>query len=133
MESKNFNVSTTASSPLEYSKFIIIQRKNDLDEAWESYSKVKHAGTQSSLNIVTARTISLILSQYGYFERKINKERLEAINKILFNEHEPTEKELREILFDIARLLDKDRLTRFDTKNTYDGTRAELENKEHGN
>jgi hypothetical protein len=104
---------------------------NDLNEAWEYYSKQKHLGTTSGLNVVHARTESLFNALAPYLERKIDNKDFESTKKVLF-EYEPSEKRLREIFFLINKQLDIDRITRMDTKTVYDGTRVELENVEKG-
>jgi hypothetical protein len=129
-ENKNYNVTTSISNPIEYYKILILQRLNDLVEAWETYFKGKNSGTEISTSIIHARTVSLYLSLYAYLKRKSAKFTVD-IDKKLFD-REPTEKQLREIYVLINEQLDIDRLTRFDTKTTYDGTLAETENKHFG-
>lgn len=131
MENKkyNYDLTTSVSSPIEYYKILVLQRLNDLVEAWETYFKNKHTGLEVNLNIVHARTTSLYLSLSVYLKRKSDK--FTTVDKILF-ESEPHERELINIFRLISEQLDTDRLTRFDTKTTYDGTLAETENKHFG-
>jgi hypothetical protein len=132
MDSKNFNFTTSVSTPIEYYKILILQRLNDLNEAWESYSKIKHLGQEVDLNIIHARTESLFNALYPYLERKLPPESFAEMETNLFEHEQATEKELRTILNTIARQLDIDRITKMDTRNFYDGTRAETENQEFG-
>lgn len=127
MENKkyNYDLTTSVSSPIEYYKIIVLQRLNDLVEAWESYFKNKYTGVEVNLNIVHARTTSLYLCLITYLKRKSTK--FDNIDKQLF-EDEPNEKFLLRIFKLLNEQLDIDRLTRFDTKQTYDGTRVEMEN-----
>lgn len=125
------NLSATTSTPIEYYKILILQRLNDLNEAWEFYSKQKHSGTQSSMYVVHGRTESLFNALAPYLKRKIEPKLYEQIKHELFD-IEPSEKQLREIFFIINEQLDIDRITRMDTKNVYDGTRVEVENDEKG-
>jgi hypothetical protein len=131
MENKTYkyDLTTSVSTPIEYYKILILQRYNDLVEAWESYFKNKHTGVEVSINIIHARTTSLYLALITYLKRKSDK--FDKTDSILF-ESEPTEKQLLNIFKLINEQLDIDRLTRFDTKQTYDGTRVELENEASG-
>jgi hypothetical protein len=131
MENKNFNLTTSVSTPIEYYKVLILQRLNDLNEAWEHYSKGKHIGISVELNIVHARTESLYNALAPYLERKLPPEVILEMEKGLFID-EPNESDLRKYFFIINKQLDIDRVTRLDTKNVYDGTKIEDENKEFG-
>lgn len=131
MDNKNFNFTTSISTPVEYYKVLVLQRLNDLNEAWEMYSKQKHLGVSCELNVVHARTESLFNALAPYLERKLPPETVTEIHKRLF-EDEPNEKQLRDINFIITKQLDMDRITRMDTKTVYDGTRIESENQEFG-
>lgn len=132
VENKTYNSSlnATISNPLEYFKILVLQRVNDLTEAYETYYKNKHTGVETNLNVIHARTTSLYLCLYPYLRRK-NEKFNHIIDYTLF-EIEPNEKQLRDIFILINEQLDIDRLTRFDTKQTYDGTRAEIENEQFG-
>lgn len=134
MEIKSFagNVSTSVSTPIEYYKILVLQRLNDLNEGWESYSKQKHLGIQSDLNIVQARTESLYNALRPFLKRKFKEENIKEIDKTLFGDKEATEKQLRNIFNSISEQLDADRITRMDTRAVYDGTRVEEENKNFG-
>jgi hypothetical protein len=132
MDSKqNFNLTTSVSTPIEYYKILVLQRLNDLNEAWEMYAVNKYLGVPSNLNYVHARTESLFNALMPYLERKMEEKAIKSIMKILFTT-EPNEQQLREIFFDINRQLDIDRITRMDTKAVYDGTRVEVENNARG-
>lgn len=125
------NLSTSVSTPIEYYKILILQRLNDLNEAWEFYSKQKHNGIASSLNVVHARSESLFNALSPYLERKLPPQDYKNLKKQLF-EIEASEEQLRDIFYIINRQLDLDRITRMDTKNTYDSSRVEIENEESG-
>lgn len=130
VENYKHDLTTSVSTPIDYYKILILQRLNDLIEAWEVFYKGKHSGIEVSTNIVHARTTSLYLALYPYLKRKNNKIFIDT-DRILFNT-EPSEKELRDTFILLNTQLDIDRLTRFDTKTTYDGTSAETENKHFG-
>ena len=132
MENKSYkyDLTTSVSTPIEYYKILILQRLNDLVEAWEVFYKGKHTGVETQLNIVHARTTSLYLALVIYLKRKSDK--FKDTDNILFGKEEPTEKQLRDTFLLINTQLDIDRLTRFDTKQTYDGTRVENENEASG-
>lgn len=124
-------LTTTASSPMEYFKILVLQRLNDLVEAWEFYFKQKHLGTIANINVVHARTQTLLLILSAYGERKLEPEVYERMRKTLFN-IEPNEEQLLNTYFELNKQLDKDRITRMDTKTVYDGSRTEIENEEKG-
>lgn len=129
-KSYKYDLTTSVSSPIEYYKILVLQRLNDLVEAWEMYFKNKHTGLEISLNIVHARTTSLYLCLISYLKRK-SKDKFINVDKQLFDD-EPNEKVLLKVFTLLNEQLDIDRLTRFDTKQTYDGTRTETENEARG-
>ena len=131
MESKNFNLTTSVSTPIEYYKILVLQRLNDLNEAWEAYTINKYVGTPDNLNFVHARTQSLFYALAPYLQRKLGEKDFNKIRTVL-NSNEPKETELRDVFFIINMQLDLDRITRMDTKAVYDGTRVEVENNARG-
>lgn len=122
------NVSTTIGSPIEWYKLEVMRDVINVKEAWESYQKNDSIGVQTDLSVVLARTQSLFNSLYAYLKRKIPELEFKNIQKNLFVNKTQDLSVLREIFWTIQLQLDKDQITKLDTRKSYDGTRAEKEN-----
>lgn len=126
------NVQTTIGSPIEWYKLEVLRDVVNLKEAWEQYYKDKDQ-YPVDLNVITARTKSLFSSLVAYLNRKWSQDgKFDKIRKDLFGLVNPDEARLREIFFEIQIQLDKDNITKLDTRMLYDGTRVEHENKNFG-
>lgn len=129
MDTKNPNFTVSATAPVDFFKFLIIQRMDNLVTAWEEYW-IKKFNNIETTAYLRGRTIALFMEIMPYIKRK-NNDYDEAKN-ILFTKIEPSEKDLLKVFEIISTQLDADRLTRMDTKQVYDGTRVELENDAKG-
>ena len=118
------SLNATTSTPQNYYTTLIVQRLNDLVEAWESYYKNKGLGIEVNLNIVHARTNSIFLALLPYIKRKSIP--IDNTYKILF-EGEPNEKQLLEIFTVINTQLDIDKITRMDNRRVYDNLNPDAE------
>lgn len=122
------NVSTTIGSPIEWYKLEVMRDVINVKEAWESYQKNDSIGVQTDHSVILARTQSLFNSLYAYLKRKIPENDFKKMQKDLFDHNTQDQKILRQIFWDIQLQLDKDQITKLDTRKSYDGTRAEKEN-----
>lgn len=122
------NVQTTIGSPIEWYKLEVMRDVINVKEAWESYSKTEASGIQVDLSIILARTQSLFNSLFPYLKRKLEDKLFQQIQKDLFTNKTQEQEKLRKIFWDIQLQLDKDHITRMDTRKSYDGTRVEKEN-----
>lgn len=122
------NVSTTIGSPIEWYKLEVMRDVINVKEAWESNQKNDSIGVQTDLSVILARTQSLFNSLYAYLKRKIDQQTFDKMQKDLFVNKTQDQLVLRKIFWDIQLQLDKDQITKMDTRKSYDGTRAEKEN-----
>jgi hypothetical protein len=128
------NVQTTIGSPIEWYKLEVLRDTVNVKEAWESYNKQKSQGYSVDLGIIRARTQSLYNSLVAYLGRKFDEKKFKSMReKLFFQISDPTDRELLQIYWDIQIQLDKDNITKMDTRRSYDGTRVEMENKNFGN
>jgi hypothetical protein len=128
------NVQTTIGSPIEWYKLEVLRDTVNVKEAWESYNKQNAQGYIVDLGVIRARTQSLYNSLVAYLGRKFDTKKFQHMrDKLFFQVSMPTDKELLEIYWDIQIQLDKDNITKMDTRRSYDGTRVEMENKNFGN
>jgi len=126
------SVQTTIGTPIDWYKLEVMRDVINVKEAWESFAKNENNGVQVELNVIHARTQSLFNSLYPYLKRKVNGTKFDQMKKDLFGNLMPGKDVLRQIFWDIQEQLDNDNILKMDTRRTYDRTRAESENKEHG-
>ena len=126
----DFNNDTTIATPAgEIIKVAILERRSYFIDALEAYHKQKTPGIETHTSILKSRLLALYLELQPALERHKSPEHLaELIDRIRSNEYE----DLYEAFLIINRWLDKTKLTRVDTRETYDRRRAEEENKVYG-
>lgn len=122
----DFNSEATVSaSATDILRILILQRRNDVIDAMESYRKIEPNGTSE---IIRARMNSLFLEIAAMLKRKMGEDYEPLREKILSEEF----KDLLEAFMSINVFLDDQRLTRIDTKQIYDSTRTSKEDEQKG-
>ena len=127
----DFDNQTTIGTPAsDVVKILILQRRADLFEALEFYNKKKFQGVDLDLAIVKARIITLWVELEETLHRKMKKDDYDRLKKNIQSDKEET---LIDCIIELNRFIgDKLRLTRLDTRQQYDSTRADTENKAKG-
>lgn len=135
----DFNNERTIGTPaVDIVRVLILQRRADLFEALEDYNKKDLAGFQAELNIVRARLFSLFLEIEAVLRRRMSKEDYESLEinnieemktRILESEDK---KEIMKYVHFLNLQLDDIKLTRIDTRKSYDRTSWEEDNKADG-
>ena len=127
----NFNnESTVSTSAANIVKILVLQRRADLIEALEGYKKQAYKGLEVDIAPVRARLFSLFIELQGSLKRQLKSEAdyIELKRKV----ESDNEEEMLEAIYYFNEYLDKMRLTRIDTKETYDSGSLESENKVAG-
>lgn len=123
------NEATVATPAADIVRVLILQRRNDLIESIEYYSKTTYASIQGSIAPVRARLLSLFLEIRGLLSRRMDKSYFEKIPSII---EKADYDGLLDLTFKINEILDEVKLTRIDEKRVYDKNRTEEENKVKG-
>lgn len=125
----DFNNEATVSRPAtELVKTIIIQRRYDLFEQFENYTKRKTEPEDTqNLPLVKARLFTLYLELHPMIKRKKDKEYITKIGKLMKSDKE---EDIVEAIYYINDFIDLLKITKIDTRREYDSTRVEIENSE---
>lgn len=124
----DFNNDTTIATPVaDIIKVLIVQRRNDFLEASEHYFKGFFAGSNPDTNIMKARLYSLYLEIKAMLDRHFSNG---EINELVADIKSDEANKLIDAYITMNKLLDDVKLTRVDTKKSYDSTRVEEENTE---
>ena len=118
------NETTVTVPPTDLLRVLILQRRNDLFEALESYQKVCEQ-SEPPLNIIQARMLTLFLEIQPVMKRKLSKADYEALWVLVQG---GTIEDMINATVIINDFLDSFGLLKIDFKNVYDKTRVELEN-----
>ena len=125
----DFNNETTVSTPAsDVVRILILQRRNDVIEAFEHYYKMNEGDVTSDLEVVKARINSLYLEIQGLLHKRDENMDEVKFNKEIFN---ADIEGLLKIFSGFNLLLYDINLTKIDNKPQYDTTNIELENKQH--
>lgn len=123
----DFENETTIGTPaVDIVRVLILQRRADLFEAWESYNKEENQEIQTDLSIVKARLSTLFLELQGGLKRRLKPL---VYNKLVKDLESKEADELMKITLTLNEYLDGLNLTKIDTKKKYDKTRVEEEHK----
>lgn len=123
----DFNAdATVSSSAIDILRILILQRRNDVIDAIETYRKLEEHSSPDT-TIVRSRLFSLFLEIQAMIKRK-HKEYDQIKESCDSKDFE----ELLKTFLELNEFLDMNRLTRIDTKNVYDSTRTSSEDKEKG-
>lgn len=125
----DFNSEITVSTPsADIVKILILQRRSDVFDAYESLQKDDNSGINTnSLAIVKARLYTLFLELQPMLRRK--KSSIEY-NQLLKDVKD--ESKIEEVIFTLNDFIDTMKITRIDNRKEYDSTRAEAHNKVMG-
>lgn len=127
----DFDNETTIGTPaVDIVRVLILQRRADVFEAWESYNKEDFQNQQTDLHIVKARLFSLFLELQGGLKRRLTKGK--DYTNLIKDLESNTKKDLMKATLYINEYLDGLNLTKIDTKKKYDKTRVEKEHKVKG-
>lgn len=129
----DFQNETTIGTPAaDIVRVIILQRRSDLFEAWESYKKKEHTGVDGGLEVVRARLETLFLELQPALKRRwTNKKKKDPTMYHTLKENIKSEdpEVIEETIHTLNDYLDEIRLIRIDTKSNYDSTNVEAEHK----
>jgi len=125
----DFNNDTTVTTPaLDVVKILILQRRNDVIEAFEHFNK--SIDFEEDLSLVRSRLYSLYLECKGMLENNFDSE---TLIKLKSSVHKPQNFEEIEEGFNIINMfLYKIKLTKIDNAVMFDPRDMEAENKAHG-
>lgn len=119
------NEITVSTPPANILKILILQRRNDVIDSFENYFKFKIAGGSAPTHIIKSRLLALINEVYGSFDESNANDFINLIPKADIEE-------LKAMFNQVNKWLYKKNVTKFDTRQVYDRTRVELENKAKG-
>ena len=126
----NFNNESTIGTPaIDVVRILVLQARANLLEAWEVYRKQMGAGIQADINVVYARSYTLFDELRAGINRGRTKEQYEELENWIKTKGEDSLIKAFEFM---NAYLDGIRLTRLDTKQVFDRSRFEEENKEAG-
>lgn len=123
----DFDNEVTIGTPaVDVVRILILQRRADVFEAWESYNKDTYSNIIGDLSVVRARLYSLFLELQGGLKRRLTTKEYDKLVKDLKSEKA---EEILKVILTLNEYLDSLNLTKIDTKKKYDKTRVEKEHK----
>lgn len=133
----DFNNEATIGTPAQdIVRVLVLQARANVFESWELYTKQKLRGMETDKSIVIARLCTWFLEHQAYLKRVTGKKDIHKyeglINTLLYNGSELPDKKIIEIMLYLNEELDKLRITKLDTKQYYDRSLWENENRAHG-
>lgn len=122
------NESTVGTPPGDLVKILILQARENTHEALEDYHKKIYNGTDASESVLRARLYTWWLKIKAMLKRRDSKlyDRIELLIK------DDKYDSIINAIEEIEILLDELRLTKIDTRQSYDKTSWESENKQYG-
>jgi len=125
----DFNNDTTVTTPaLDVVKILILQRRNDVIEAFEHYNK--SLDFEEDISLVRSRLYGLYLETKGMLENNFPDETLKTLREAVYSPK--SFKEIDEGFNIINMLLYEIKLIKIDNKKGFDSRDMEAENKHHG-
>jgi len=118
------NDSTVSTPPSDLLKILIIQRRNDVIDAIETYYKLQLRNADVPDNIIRARILSLVLELGNAYKRWTDKEHTTTTQTILTG----SLMEVLNIFHEVNIQLDNKKITRIDTRQDFDRKNIEKEN-----
>ena len=120
------NEATIGTPAVDIVRVTILQRRYDLFEALEAYNKLTKQGLAADNHIVSSRLFTLFLELQAGLKRKWKEpEYNDLLNLIVSDDIE----DIKQAIYKLNIYLDGLRLTRIDTRQDFDSTRVEYENK----
>ena len=117
----DFNNETTVTTPAsDVVRILILQRRNDVIEAFEHYNKNYASDVEIDLSVVKARIHSLYLEVQGLADKRIKDTDIEGMTEKIFACKD--REALLKIFSEINMLLYEINLTKIDNKPDYDTT-----------
>lgn len=117
----DFNNEVTVGTPaVDIERVTILQRRYDVLEALEAYRKFKLKNANVDISTVRARLTTYFLEVDAMLERRFGKDTKGFQNLYDKCFQAKSEKEIIEALRSINKEMDKIRLTRIDTHDSYD-------------
>jgi hypothetical protein len=124
----DFNNETTVTRPsADIVRVLILQRRNDLIEAFEFYEKKKSTGIAVDIGLLQSRLFSLFLELQASLKRREKEDYDRLCRQVRSRKYE----ELLDAFLFINEFLDKMKLTQIDTHVALGGNIIER-NKAHG-
>ena len=128
----DFDNETTISTPsYEIVKVLILQRRSYLIDIYEEYLKREYQGqeSQTQYQIIRARLHSLFLELQPLLKRKLKPA---EYNELYTRVRSDNPEQVEQAMFKINEFIDEIKITAIDTKQHYDRTRVENENRMKG-
>jgi hypothetical protein len=125
----DFNKETTVTTaPSDLIKVMILERWNNVIEAFERYQVEHNKGLNAGDSYIRSRLYSLVNILYGGLKREMSAE---VLKEVVFKIQKGKYSDLVDISNMLATYLDDKRLTRIDTRKQYDTTIVENDNEEN--
>ena len=123
----DFNNEMTVSTPAtDIVKVLILQRRNDVFDAYELWQKQEESGISGNgRSLVFARIKTLFLELQPMLKRKKNKEEYEQLTKDISDKNK-----IEDNIYVLNEFVDELKITKIDSRKIYDSSRAELQNAE---
>ena len=125
----DFNNEMTVSTPAtDIVKVLILQRRNDVFDAYELWQKQEEEGISGNGKaLVFARIKTLFLELQPMLKRKKKKEEYGRLTADINNKDKVVDN-----IYLLNEFVDDLKITRIDSRKIYDSSIAELQNKEKG-
>jgi hypothetical protein len=127
----NFNSDSTVSAPAaDIMRILILQRRNDLLEAMESFYKVQDHGAEAEVFVVKARLKTFFWEVQAAIKRNSKEDEYTILETAVLTAQDITT--IEDLYKKLNEYLDKLRLIRIDTRSQYDSLRVTQEDEAHG-
>lgn len=125
----DFNNETTISTPaVDIVRVLILQKRENVIDAIEDYTKKISLGYSESTNIIKARLNSLFLENEFLFKARLTAEEYKIVEDSLGSNDI---KKLKDSFRLMNRAFYDIKLTKIDTKKEYDNRDIEMDNREN--
>jgi len=124
------NDQTVGTKAVDIERVLILERRESVLQANESYNKLKYSGASASLSVLRARLINFLDQITGMFLRREGEKKLNKYYDIINDS--PSYKDLHIVIRELSVFLDGIQLTRLDHNQVYDTTDIEAENEIKG-
>jgi hypothetical protein len=121
--------STITTPPVDVLKILMLQRREDVFSAIESYKRDQTKGIESGTAHINSRLWGLWMQIEPSYKKNKSSQEYEDL-KIQVESNDINE--LIKAIYNINAYLYEKQATRWDTKKTYDGSRSEIENRMKG-
>jgi len=130
----DFNKEATIGTPAHnVVKILLLQARANVLEALEDYNKKMCKGIEADQSILKSRLLTWFLEHQAYLDRNLKKKdwvqmQNRAKESLFFNQDELKPEKIWEFIKDLNKIIDKLKVTRVDTRVSYDRSNVELDN-----